>query len=65
MLVRDSNFFQEVDGKSRILGGLHPIGHGGGKPEGKEEEIKITRETKSLFEARLNTTKPPSEDKSA
>ena len=42
--------------------GLHSFGHGGGKPEGKEGEIKITPETKSLFEASPNTTKPPSED---
>ena len=36
--------------------GLHFFGHGGGKPEGKEGEIKITPETKSLFEASPNTT---------
>ena len=30
--------------------GLHSFGHGGGKPEGKEGEIKITPETKSLIE---------------
>ena len=29
--------------------------HGGGKPEGKEGEIKITPETKSIFEACLST----------
>ena len=32
--------------------------HGGGKPEGKEGEIKITPETNSLFEASLSTTSP-------
>ena len=50
MLMRDTNFFQEADGKSRILGGLHFFGHGGGKPEGKEGEIKITLRTESLIE---------------
>ena len=34
-----------------MMRGLHFFGHGGGKPEGKEGEIKITRETYSLFEA--------------
>ena len=32
---------------------------------GLEGEIKITPEMYSLFKARLNTTKPPSEDKGA
>ena len=50
MLMRDTNFFQEADGKSRILGGLHFFGHGGGKPEGKEGEIKITLKTERLIE---------------
>ena len=45
-----------------MMRGLHFFGHGGGKPEGKEGEIKITREMYSLFEACLSTTKPSSED---
>ena len=38
-----------------MMRGQYFFGHGGGKPEGKEGDIKITRETKSLFEARLST----------
>ena len=30
--------------------GLHSFGHGGGKPEGKEGEIKITPEANSVIE---------------
>ena len=56
MLVRDTNFFQKAESQFRILGGLHSFGHGGGKPEGKEGGIKITRETNSLFEASPSTT---------
>ena len=43
--------------------GRYSFGHGGGKPEGKEGEIKITLETNSPFEACLKTTKPLSEGK--
>ena len=61
MLMRDTNFFQEVDGKSRILGGVKPVRTRGRKARREEGEIKITPETKSLFGACLSTTKPPSE----
>ena len=38
--------------------GRYLFGHGGGKPEGKEGEIKITREKRSIFKASLSTPKP-------
>lgn len=36
------------------------FGHGGGKPGGKEGEIKITPETNSLFKVCLIPPPPPS-----
>ena len=44
-----------------MMRGRYLFGHGGGKPEGKEGEIKITREMRSLFEASPSTTLTPSE----
>ena len=39
-----------MQSQSRKMRGLHFFGHGGGKPGGKEGEIKITRETNSMIE---------------
>ena len=55
--------FVEMLSQSRMMRGRYSFGHGGGKPEGKEGEIKITRETRSIFGARPSTKKPPSEDR--
>ena len=50
--------FIEMRSQSRMMRGRYFFGHGGGKPGGKEGEIKITPETNSLFEAYMSTTKP-------
>ena len=49
MLMRDTNFFQEVDGKSRILGGVKPVRtrgrkarrEGGGNQDNPRDEKHI------------------------
>ena len=38
--------------------GRYSFGHGGGKPGGKEGDVKITPETNNLSKASPSTTKP-------
>ena len=61
MLVRDSNFFQKAESKSRILGGLHPNRTRGRKARREGGGNQDNLETNSLLEACLNTTDTPSE----
>ena len=56
MLMRDTNFFQEAESKSRILGGLHPNRTRGRKARREGGGILTPRETNSLFGACLSKT---------